>query len=502
MDEPAVGIPYHSVFRDTGAPYTHVLRPLNPDPSLHLGSVQSDTRLTFPGPRLRFPLLERGFEPKDADLKLGPLFLKLRALTAGILFSDNIHHSNENRESDVIGIVRLGITAIVQLTEGLHVAVTGNLVWLPFENKFGIAGFGLFAPYDIALDGSPLLHSQVTWETKIGAWDVVFSDDFTIDAARITAGDRDTLDIFEGGQFNEVDRAGRYAFRAPGRNSDSHHRNIDDNTEAEILYYSNKIGVEAERLLPGPVRLRVGAYHENLWYNQGNRGLPRLRDVVNASIYSERENQRFKPFAAYRGVHTDQIDGFRHEIRLGINGPITDQLFLHADVGLFHQDDNGTNRFLYGLQLRHIAGPYTTETLTLRRHYNDLSNELRDDAIYHIEQVLGPKIRAAAFVSYSEVADLSDDGYDRTEWRTGVRFTLDPGPRTTIQLSGLYTDRRYNSDDLGHHETYTARLHLTYRFTDTLVARLLYQYQTRDSSRERDNFDENLVFLTVTKYFD
>lgn len=498
--DPALGIRSRSIFRDTGAPYTNVLRPIQADPGVHLGSVEAHSRVNLPSFRGRFPLLDRGFEPQDADLKVGPLFFKLRVLTAGFLYSDNIFHDNERRESGTIGIVRLGGTALLQISEGLHFAVSGNLVWLPFENKVGIAGFGLFAPYLFGLEGNPAVHSQVAWETQIGAWNVIIADDFVIDAGRVAYGEHDTFDAFEGGGFDEVDRAGRYSFRA--RAARSHGSRYDRNdTDADIVYYSNKISATAERLLPGPIRLRVRAYHEDLWYNQGNRGLPRLRDVVSLYAVSERENMRFKPFFSYRAVHTDRRDGFNHEVRLGINGPITDQLDLHADVGWFHRDETGDNRFLYALRLRHIAGPYTVETLSFDRRYNDLSDEIRDELGYRVEQVLGPKIRGVAFASYSKVDDLGDDRFDRNEWRTGVRLTLEPGPRTTFRLSGIYTERDSNGE-FGNRQTWTGRLELTYRFTDTLVSRLLYQYQTRDSNRRTDSYDENLVFLTISKYFD
>ncbi len=497
--EPAAGVPYRSIFRDTSAPYTNALRPIEADPSLHAGSVTANTRLALPSFRGRFPLLERGFEPKDADLKVGPVFFKLRALTAGLLFSDNVNHKEANPDSGVIGIVRLGGTVIVQLTEGIHLAVAGNIVYLPFKNKIGVAGFGLFAPYTLALDGRPVLHSQVTWETQIGGWNVIFADDFTIGAGRISVGELGVFDFFDGGQFDEQDREGRYSFRARTNRRNGSSRPID--TETEILYYSNKIGVTAERLLPGPVRLLVRAYHENLWYNQGNRGLPRLRDVISLRAVSERENLRFQPFLSYRAVHTDRIDGFRHEVRLGISGPITDQLHLHADVGWFHRDGTGGDRFLWGFELHHVAGPYTVETLSSERSFSDLRNELRDETTYRLEQVLGPKVRGEAFVSYSQVDDLENDRFDRSEWKTGVRFTLEPGPRTTLRLSGIYTDREFNGN-LGHRQTWAGRLELTYHFTDTVVARLLYQYQNRNSNRHGDSFDENLLLLTVTKYFD
>lgn len=496
--DPAVGVPYRSIFRDTGAPYTRALRPLEVEPHARVSTIDTSVSFDLPDPRGRFPLLDRGFEPEDADLKLGPLYFKLRALTLGVLYSDNVNRTEDDREADVIGIVRLGGSAVAQLSEGFRVSVAGNFVWLPFEGKIGIAGFGLVAPYSLGLEGIPVLDSQVTWETRIGEWDVVIADDFKIRAGRYALSDRDDFDLFEGGRFDEEDRAGRYSFRVP-LPAEGGRRHTEDLTESEIIYYSNTLSGEAMKLVPGPTRVRVGAYHENLWYNQGRRGLPSIRDGAYFTATSERENLRFKPFFSYRTRHTNNSDGWSHETRLGINGPITDQLDLHADAGWFHRDN--LNRLLWDLELRHDAGPYTQHSLLYSRQYTDIAEELVDAATYRIRQILGPRIRGEAFASYVWVEDLADEGFDRDEFITGVRLTLYPGPRTTLRLSGLY--RNINgSNEFGSRETWTGRLELTYRFTDTLLSRFIYQYQERAADRSGSSYYENFLYLTVTKYFD
>lgn len=340
----------------------------------------------------------------------------------------------------------------------------------------------------------------MVWDTKIGDWNVILADDFRIGAGRFSVGSRDDFELFEGGRFDEFDRAGRYVFRAPlPAEAGRRHQEVDEDTD--IIYFSNTISAATERLLPGPVRLRIRAYREDLWYNQGRRGLPSLREGLNVFAASERENMRFKPFALYNALHTSRIDGFDHEFRTGINGPITDQLHLHADFGWFHRDDNGANRFLWGLELRHRAGPYTEESLIYARQLSDFHEELTDHLTYRIRQVLGAKLTGEAFASYAQVEDLEDDRGDRDEFRTGIRLTSVLGPRTTVRLSGIYSvldaDRSF-----GHRETWTGRLELTYRITDTFVSRLLYQYQERDSDRRGRSYYENLVFMTLTKYFD
>ncbi|RYD71968.1 MAG: hypothetical protein EOP84_23975, partial [Verrucomicrobiaceae bacterium] len=255
-DEPAVGVPYRTLFRDTGAPYTNALRDLDLNPTIRGGSVDASFDLDVPDVRARFPLLDRGFEPEDADLKFGPVYFKLQALGAGLLFSDNINLSENDRESDVIGIVRLSGSVVVQLTEGFRIAAAGSLVYFPFENRIGITGYGLNAPFSFGLGAIPALETQVTWDTMLGGWPILFADEFRIGVGRYSISSRDDFQLFEGGSFEGEDRAGRYSFRAPAqrsRESGSDYRERD----SEFIYYSNTVSATTERFFPGDVRLRV-----------------------------------------------------------------------------------------------------------------------------------------------------------------------------------------------------------------------------------------------------
>lgn len=499
VDEPAVGVPYSTLFRDTGAPYTNALRDQDLDPSIRGGSVDASFDLDLPDFRARFPLLDRGFAPEDADLKFGPVFFKLQALGAGLLFSDNINLSENDRESDVIGIVRLSGSLVVQLTEGFRIAAAGTLIYFPFENRIGIAGFGLHAPFSFGLGAVPALETQVTWDTMIGGWPVLIADEFRMGVGRYSISSRDDFELFEGGQFDGEDRAGRYTFRAPhfpSRGNGSDYRERD----SEFIYFSNTVSATTERFFPGDIRLRVRAYHENLWYNQGHRGLPGLRQGVDALLRSERENLRFKPFLSYHALRTDLDDSFSHTVRLGVQGPITDQLDFYGSIGLFYNPDTGVTRVPWRIAFYHDAGPYTQQSLTIGSELSDFNDEFYTRVTYRLRQVLGPRLSGEAFVSYGTVEDLLGEYSSREELRTGARISALLGPRTRLNIGGTYT-RIDGSEAFRLSETWTGRLELSYRFTDTLLSRLLYQYQQRDSSREDDSYYENLVYLTITKYF-
>lgn len=496
---PAVVIPYSKLFRDTGAPYNDPFHPLGISPSIHADSVQARATVALPI-HASFPLLQRGFEPQDADLKLGPLFFKLREISGAVLWSDNINLEEDDPESGTIAITTIGGSVIAQLTEGLRLALSGSFVYLPLQNEAGIAGFGLQAPYILGLGNQPLLHSQVTWDTQIRGWNVLFADNFRIGVGRFSNNLRDNAVLFPGGDFDGRDTAGRYTFGAinPLRQQSSRGsgRRPATRNDGDIVFFSNIVSAQTDRLIVGKTRLTVRGSHENLWYNQGNRGLPTLRDQIIVRLASERENLRFKPFATYAAQWTDTQIGFNQTLLAGIAGPITDQLQFHGEAGYFF--GNNVGRFLWGLRLQHQAGPYTDQSLFYRRAVNDFNDEISEFYGYNIHQILGPKVIADGFISRANVEALRRDGFSRTENRAGVRIRILAGPRTNITLSGIGADVSSNQIDF---RLWTGRVDISHFFTDTLLARLSYQYQQRDSDFPGDSYEENLIYFGLSKYF-
>ncbi len=493
---PTLGVPYSKIFRDTGAPYTNPLNRGAVTPAVRTESVEAHATLGLPALNASLPLLQRGFEPQEADLKFGPVFFKLQGVSAAGLWSDNINLTETNREAGNIGIVTISGAIIAQLTEGLRVAVSGSFVYLPLQNEAGIAGFGLYGPYLLGFDDEPIVRSEVTWNTVIGGWNVVFADDFRIGIGRFSNNVRDDAVLFNGGGFDGSDQAGRYVFRAPRDRTTSGGQRSNAGSDTSILFYSNIVSAQTDRLIMGKTRLRVQASRENLWYNQGNRGLPGLRDRINVSLVSERENMRFKPFIIYQALKTEMQDSFGQTVRAGLDGPITDQLQLHAEIGYYF--GNNRDAFLWRVSLRHQAGPYTEESLFFGRNVSSFQDEINEIAGYEIRQILGPKLIADAFILRDDISDLSGDGFFRVEYRAGLRFSLKAGPRTNLILTGTYA--RVDSTS-SQSNTLTGRAELTHYFTDTFLARLIYQYQENDSNFRNESYYENLIYFSLTKYF-
>lgn len=503
-DEPAIGVPYRALFRTGGSPLVRNYTPGNVGPSVHTDYFRGRITADLPEVVGRFGLFRQGFEPEDADLKIGPMYFKLRALTLGAIYSDNVNRSATNVEEDVIGIARIGASIVVQLTETLQLSTTGNFIWLPFEGTAGISGFRLIAPYNFAFEGIPSAQAQLSWDTKIAGWDVRFEDFAQTNVGRYNIGQFDEIFLFDGGQYDDQDRAGRYIFRAPIFPNDRDARDFD-RTDFQFSFLSNVVSVTAQKLLPGDWRVRARLEREDLWYNSGRRGLPQLRESAFVRVSSERVNLRFKPFIQYRATRIDTVDGVFQSILAGVNGPITENMSLQLAAGFFIRSSTGGVDSLYRLIIAHTLGPYTRHSLSLVRDFDDFTQELTTAFTYRITQVLGPKLVADAFVSRVSFDDQLNEGFDREGIRVGLRLTADLGPRTFVRLVGTY-DRTEFVDDgeqsgFGNFTTYTGRAELNYRWTDTTISRLYYQYQKREADIERQSFVENAVFLTVTKYF-
>jgi hypothetical protein len=497
--ETPAGVPYSNLFRNTGAPY---LRP-SASPSIHsdtnIGDSEGSLRLNAGRFSSFIPLLHRGFEPKDADLKLGPVFIDFHSLSGGVLASDNVYRSETVRKAGIISVIRLGVSMRVQLTESLHFSLAGNLTAFPLKNTAGISGFGLIAP--LLMEATPLLQGQLAQseDMMIGGWPVVIADDFRAGEGAYSYGIDGAPALFEGSDYDEYDRAGRYFFSPRYRKRAGRDVNTREPANRNFTYFSNVASIQTERLLPGSIRLRAGVFHENLWYNNSERGLPRMRDQGHVYIGSERDNTRFKPYAEYRFIRTDSHSGVDQWLNVGIHGPITDQLNVRTELG-YALSRRGYSRLLWLGELNHVAGPYTQQSLYFRRGYSEFADEIHTGVGYRLNQTLGPDLKADFFVRYFTSDDIDTDT-SRRYFQTGLRLSYYYSPRTQFSLSGIYIDRIY--DNLyGSSQWWLGRAEMHHKFTDTFTGRLYYQFTKRDAGRRGENFYENMVFLYVTKDLD
>ena len=249
---PSVGVPYHSLFRDTRAPYLNSLRDVRIAPALAPAeTISSDAQVDLPDFRGRFPLLQRGFSPENSDLRIGPIYFKLRHISAAVLASDNINQTDNNRKSGSLSIFSIGGQIMAQLSEGFHIAAAGNFVYFPFEGRAGITGFTFRSPYSFGISGAPAAQTQVSWEPTVLGLPIIITDEFKVGLWRFSDTTQDSFDLFDTGNFDATTREGTYSLGS-GNNSRSRTGNSQPNrNRGEHIYYSNEVSVATSGTLPG-----------------------------------------------------------------------------------------------------------------------------------------------------------------------------------------------------------------------------------------------------------
>jgi len=496
--EPQLGVPYSSIFRETGATFSNPLR--NPDVGMEpkIGEATGEFHLWHGGLRLP-PLAQRGFEPQNADIKIGLVFIKFRSLSGTVLYTDNVNLNNNRRNSDTTVITRLDFTIICQITESFRFTFGGGLIYLPIEGKVSLFLGGWPFSYLLGLEAAPILLGQITYTTNIGNWPVTFADDLHMGVAGYSINTSSDFRLFDQPFIRYTNEPGNYVFRAPDAAPEAN-TNRPHFHDREFTYLSNSLSAATERLLPTDTRLHVRMFHENLWYNQGGRGLPDLRDGANVLLMSQRENLRFKPYARYEIWHIGNRAGIDQTFSGGFFGPITDQLFLRAEAGYFIRS-TGLSSMLWHMSLWHEAGPLTREFLYCGRSLSDFHDEISTYIGYSIRQTLAEDLFGDAFVRASRIdSAIGHLQHARDEMEAGLRFTYVVSPKTELRLSGIYAHTT-RDDAISTQDSWLGRFEMNYRFTDTFTARLFYQYWRLDATRQQDSFYENLVLLTLVKYF-
>lgn len=499
---PALGVPYSSLFRDTKAPYLNNLRDVRLTPTLAPAeTVGGGAQVDLPDFRGRFPLLQRGFAPENADLKAGPFYFKLRHISTAVLLSDNINRTTDNRESGSLSIFSIGGQIMAQLSEGFHIAVAGNFVYFPFEGRSGFSGFELQAPYSFGISGAPTAQTQIAWEPTAFGLPFVIADEFKTGLLRFSNSVRNDFVLFDNSDFDATTREGVYTLSARSPSTSGRTANNNNQTGNDHLYYSNEVSLSTSANLPGQNVLHFRASHENLWYldNRSNQqGLPSQRDRAILGIESVREDLRFKPFVTYDYHRRDNPERTDQTIRMGAKGPITDLLNFRGELGYLLKSRG--NKLLWRLGLHHTPNPYTKHTLEYLREVSDFHDEISQGARYQITKTLGPDLTSSAYLHYNKIENIDGVGSNRKEWRTGLQLSYLVSPRTHLSLRTQYADVNYN-DNSGSTSSWLTRFDCEHRFIERLTAKFIYQYERRNAKINSNAYDENLAYLSLSWLF-
>jgi len=444
------------------------------------------------------PFIRRSPAPTDADVKLGPIYLYLYRLQSDFLYTDNVNLTTHNRRSTEYAIITLNMELIAQLTDDLQFAVYGSLIYLPLQNIFAATeASALQGGLGFLLGALPVLTGQVSYSTQVGGWDVILADKFQSATGYYSDSTRDQYNLFQGSVIQTGGNPNSFRSSQVGlRNSNGA---ATDDTQDYFSYYSNTVSAAASGQLAQDVSGEAIATRTDLLYGSGSRNLPSSRDDLYMQAVSTRPTWRFEPFASYDIRHTSSIPGVFQVFRAGFSGPITDQLYITASAGYFF-DTQGQADSLYQLTLRHVAGPYTTEELEIARALSYYDDEVFTTEYYLLSQVLGPTLNASAFGDHSEFQELLNDGVsNRSQEDAGAELTWAAGPSTSLQLSGIYSHQDF--DDGTTTDTWTGRFTLSRVLSDTLFFQAFYQFQHYDTNAQDRKYEENLVYLSLVKYF-
>lgn len=454
-----------------------------------VGGVEANLETQFSGPLLTIPLLNQAIRPEDAELKLGRFYLDIRSVSGSLLYSDNIKLSGTDREDGLIGITRLRLATMFQFTDELRLTLAGTLIYLPFRGEAGVAGFGIQDALAV-FENPTLAKAQITYDLNYGEWHTEIFDDLRVRLGRFG----EDYELFEGETFEEEDRAGRYVFRdrttTAGRNS-----RLGDS----FLETRNIVGFSTDRLLPTETRLEFGANHANYWY-QGDRGgfLPESRDLGYVSLSSERESLRFKPFADYQ-TYRYASHPFNHEANVGIQGPITENIEILGEVGYFNSGRGDREAFICRARVGHALNALTYHQFNYWRRVTEPDQDLEQSWVYRINRTLANSVYGEVYFVRSRYDDLDGNRSGSDEWKVGTRLSfLSIAPDTRLRLSGTYSRVDYDNNDFTDRERWTAQAEVHYR---SLEWRLLYHHQRTSTSPTRNGYYENLLALTMIKYF-
>ena len=393
------------------------------------------------------------------------------------------------------------MAAMFQINDGLQIAVAGALVYLPFQNKFGVAGFGIADPLSVNFNVGPIAHAQIAYDFLLAGWEMRVYDDFRVTTPQYEA--RLSLDQqFQGASFTNVDVAGRYSYRdSTGLGATGDNRFRHGNLVEQDLEYHNLAGISGSQLLPTVTRANFGFEHENIWYSRNTQSQYNTRDTGRASLVSERENLRFKPFLSYVTSTDNLRKGWDHQLRGGLFGPVTENLDFLGDTGYYWSDDSQANTMVWRIEFFHTIGPLTFQSLEYGQGITEPERNVEQYLTYHFRQILGPDLTGELLGEWRRSENLRIINSGATEWRGGARLTYHISPKTDFRATGLYTKLTTDAPPRTQTDIFTGRLDFSRQHSESLRSDFYYQYEQRESNVAGGSYYENLVVLSLRKTF-
>lgn len=526
-----VGIPFSQLmseeFGEPAAPYSGLFREqrISVDPKFKLGGARFNTRLleASAGPELGVPFLNGGFAPTDGyQLKIGPLYGRVGSVSFLFLASDNVNQVDENgdRESGAISVAEMALEARLQLTEGLFVDIGGSLIWLPFENEIGFAGFGMDDNFNAAGQlGYQTLSVDASYSFLAAGWDVTVAGGFRGDERDYRAQWKGTVALWEGTSFDEEDRAGVYIFGGSGEGASSAETEEFGETfssDDEDYEWSVWTSVRASRDIPmhQSVYARVELARNDTFTDDDGYFLVDTTEQLNVTFTSERENTRFQPFATYsltRSYDNRSPDHeqhyWSHSLRVGVTGPVTENIFLYADFGYELQENHRSDledseSELYRVGLTHRINPMMGHAFEAGREIDDdlrISDRVRYSWYYRVAK----DVRVTFAFIERHAFNRNDDSDQYWEQIKEVAVIYDVSTKTSVMLQFNQRDirRADGGGEYDEYEQWEAIATVSHRLTESVQVELRYSHTEEEQGTTGSRFTENLVTLMIRKDF-
>lgn len=448
-------------------------------------------------PKFRVPFLKKGAINFDSvNYKLGRFYVDMTDLTLSVLSSDNVFHTEKNRKSDTIASASLGVNLLFELTDESHLSANGALVWLPFENEFGVDGFGIRDIYSLGLAG--LLDAGLFLDGRVGGVDVILQDELKVRDNRLESELSGDFSLYDGEDFAESDTAGDYSF---GGNQtydpyfDSDTSDLEDDDTIEIV---NTASLTALKEVMEDSTMSLTGFYRNYWYPDRpdkDQYLITREYGLNGSWIFNREDWRFNPFAYYSQVWNNIDQGWLYTARIGAQGPVTNRIHLYGDVGWGRAKFMGyDDEFLWRLAVNHDISPVTNQRLLYERRFEGRTRSLQKRFRYELQHIFSNRLRGGVFGGWTDyhLSDRTDYLLDTYGAEYFVQVTPIVGYLQEVIFQG------YDYDDNSWNDTEYYRSTITYIVNKNSYFAFTYTHKFQQGNNNFNSYRENLFTLSWT----
>ncbi|MCF6312329.1 MAG: hypothetical protein L3J39_07740 [Verrucomicrobiales bacterium] len=477
------GIELNSLYNEgESVRYDSLYRPRNSILGRHdLWVVDGDRiDLTARG-NLNLPFVS-SFEPGQAHIKAGPLYLEFIHVGVGILYSDynGVREFPEGQEDGWLSVVELALRGSARITDQFHISLATRIVYLPGENRFGLAlndGGGLGTSF------------QLNCEFQRDTWNFLIYNDFRGYTSAFLLGLGETT----------IQRAGRYTFglRVRDRRSNNY---FDD----EDIFFVNTLGAVADTpFLWQNWRLRLQADHSDYWrtLDFDYRG---PRDHLSAWMGYEGSEIPFAPYVSYDVSSFDRFKSLYNTAYIGGRGRLTQNLWFDGRAGKLWTTNRNRNRNspLWRAGLIHDISENTQHSLWGGQTFamSDVTNEtaLAEYIRYQINHQFSTRLWGYAYAQFSRQEDIAVGSPVNNRETYGARLDYQLFDYSRLSGTFFHQKRSLNNAKGIERKRWLYRIQWEQQVYFRTTARLYYQFENQEGG---SNFDERVLYLSARRYF-